>query len=99
MPECCGHSPRQEASPEEWLQSHGQGDAQHRAAGLLEESRPSILALWGNDGKVSHQDAMDCIWLMGQKVMPALWEIGDELGLKSPCERHTLVRLVQTPAA
>jgi hypothetical protein len=31
--------------------------------------------------------------------MPALWEIGDELGLRSPCERHTPVRLAQTPMA
>ena len=65
----------------------------------MEESRPAILALWGNDGRVSHQDATDCIRLMGQEVMPALREIGDELGLKSPCERHTPVRLAQTPAA
>ena len=42
---------------------------------------------------------MDGIRLMGQEVMPALREIGDELGLKSPCERHTPVRLAQTPAA
>src|SRR5205807_10467268 len=60
------------------------GIIRHRAAGLLEESRPSILALWGNDGKVSHQDAMDCIRLMGQEVMPALREMGVALGLTSP---------------
>jgi alkanesulfonate monooxygenase SsuD/methylene tetrahydromethanopterin reductase-like flavin-dependent oxidoreductase (luciferase family) len=66
---------------------------------ILEETRPSILALWGNDGKVSHQDAMDCIRLMGQEVMPALREMGDELGLQSPFERNTPVSLAQTPAA
>jgi hypothetical protein len=66
---------------------------------ILEETRPSILALWGNDGKVSHQDAMDCIRLMGQEVMPALREMGDELGLQSPFECNTPVSLAQTPAA
>jgi len=67
--------------------------------GILEETRPSILALWGNDGKVSHQDALDCIRLMGQEVMPALREIGNELGLQSPFECNTPVSLAQTPAA
>ena len=67
--------------------------------GILEETRPSILALWGNDGKVSHQDALDCIRLMGQEVMLALREIGNELGLQSPFECNTPVSLAQTPAA
>lgn len=65
---------------------------------ILEETRPSILALWGNDGKVGHDDSMDCIRLMGQEVMPALREIGDKLGLKSPFELDTPVSLAHTPA-
>ena len=64
---------------------------------ILEETRPSILALWGNDGKVNHDDSMDCIRLMGQEVMPALREIGDELGLNSPFDLDTPVSLAQTP--
>jgi hypothetical protein len=36
---------------------------------------------------------------MGQEVMPALQEIGDELGLESPFECNTPVSLAQTPAA
>ena len=28
---------------------------------LLEETRPGILAFWGNDGTVSHEDAKTCI--------------------------------------
>jgi len=58
---------------------------------ILEETRPSILALWGNDGKVNHQDSLTCIRLLGQEVMPALREIGDKLGLKSPFELNTPV--------
>ena len=64
---------------------------------ILEDTRPSILALWGNDGKVNHDDSMDCIRLMGQEVMPALREIGDELGLNSPFDLDTPVSLAQTP--
>lgn len=66
---------------------------------ILEETGPSILALWGNDGKVNHDDSMDCIRLMGQEVMPALREIGKELGLDSPFEVDSPVSLAQTPAS
>ena len=60
---------------------------------IVEETRPSILALWGNDGKVTHQDSMTCIRLLGQEVMPAVREIGNKLGLKSPFEADTPVSL------
>ena len=53
---------------------------------LLEETRPGILALWGNDGKVSHEDSKRCIELMGSDVLPALREIGEELDLRDPFE-------------
>jgi alkanesulfonate monooxygenase SsuD/methylene tetrahydromethanopterin reductase-like flavin-dependent oxidoreductase (luciferase family) len=57
----------------------------------LEETRPSIVALWGNDGKISHEDSMSYIRLMGQEVLPALREMGKELGLNSPFELNTPV--------
>jgi alkanesulfonate monooxygenase SsuD/methylene tetrahydromethanopterin reductase-like flavin-dependent oxidoreductase (luciferase family) len=57
----------------------------------LEETRPSIVALWGNDGRISHQDSMSYIRLMGQEVLPALREMGKELGLNSPFELNTPV--------
>ena len=38
----------------------------------MEETRPGIFALWGNDGKVNHEDSKLCIRLMGEEVMPAL---------------------------
>jgi alkanesulfonate monooxygenase SsuD/methylene tetrahydromethanopterin reductase-like flavin-dependent oxidoreductase (luciferase family) len=53
---------------------------------LLEETRPGILAFWGNDGTVSHQDAKTCIRLLGQEVLPAVREMAKELDLKSPFE-------------
>jgi alkanesulfonate monooxygenase SsuD/methylene tetrahydromethanopterin reductase-like flavin-dependent oxidoreductase (luciferase family) len=64
---------------------------------LLETARPSILALWANDGNVSHRDSMNCIRLLGQEVMPALRQIGKELGLNSPFELNTPVSLAYTP--
>jgi alkanesulfonate monooxygenase SsuD/methylene tetrahydromethanopterin reductase-like flavin-dependent oxidoreductase (luciferase family) len=66
---------------------------------ILEETRPSILALWGNDGKVSHEDSMTCIRLLGQEVMPALREIGKELDLKSPFEVNAPVSLAAGTAS
>ncbi len=64
---------------------------------IMKETRPSILALWGNDGKVTHEDSMTCIRLMGQEVMPALREYGKELGLQSPLELDNPVSLDFTP--
>ncbi|HEX2172313.1 MAG TPA: LLM class flavin-dependent oxidoreductase, partial [Dehalococcoidia bacterium] len=60
---------------------------------VLEETRPSIMALWGNDGKVSHEDAMTCIRLLGQEVMPRLREIGRGLGLNDPFEAQAPISL------
>ena len=53
---------------------------------LLEETRPGILAFWGNDGTVSHEDAKTCIRLLGTEVFPAVREMAKELDLKSPFE-------------
>jgi alkanesulfonate monooxygenase SsuD/methylene tetrahydromethanopterin reductase-like flavin-dependent oxidoreductase (luciferase family) len=64
---------------------------------VLETCRPSILMLWGNDGKVGHPDAMRCIELTGQEVLPALREMGDELGLHDPFELDTPISLAYTP--
>jgi hypothetical protein len=44
------------------------------------------MALWGSDGNVSHEDTKTCIRLLGQEVMPAMREIGKELGLNSTFE-------------
>ena len=66
---------------------------------LLEETSPSILALYANHGRVNHEDSMTCIRLLGQEVLPALREIGEELGLKSPFELNTPVSLAYTPVS
>ncbi len=66
---------------------------------ILEKARPSILALWGNDGRVGHQDSKACIRLLGQEVMPALREIGKSLGLDSPFEKRSPVSLAYAQGA
>ena len=64
---------------------------------ILEQTRPGTVILWGNDGKVSHEDSMDCIRLTGQEVLPALREIGKELELDSPFDVDSPVSLAFTP--
>jgi alkanesulfonate monooxygenase SsuD/methylene tetrahydromethanopterin reductase-like flavin-dependent oxidoreductase (luciferase family) len=54
---------------------------------VLADMRPGILAIWTNDGTISHQDSMRCLELMGQEVLPALREIGEELELTDPFQR------------
>ena len=55
---------------------------------LLEETRPGILAFWGNDGTVSHEDAKTCIRLLGTEVFPAVREMAKEFDLKGPFETN-----------
>ena len=55
---------------------------------LLEETRPGILAFWGNDGTITHPDAKSCVRLLGTEVFPAVREIAKELDLKSPFETN-----------
>jgi alkanesulfonate monooxygenase SsuD/methylene tetrahydromethanopterin reductase-like flavin-dependent oxidoreductase (luciferase family) len=55
---------------------------------LLEETRPSIMGFWAADGFVSNEDTKTCIRLLGQEVLPALRDIGKELGLWSPFEAN-----------
>ena len=64
---------------------------------LLEETRPGILAFWGNDGTVTHQDAKTCIRLLGQEVFPAVREMAKEFDLKSPFETNQPVSVDYLP--
>ena len=60
---------------------------------ILEETRPGILALWGNDGKVSQKDSLLCIKMIGEEVFPQIRAIAKELDLKSPFEANAPVHL------
>jgi alkanesulfonate monooxygenase SsuD/methylene tetrahydromethanopterin reductase-like flavin-dependent oxidoreductase (luciferase family) len=63
---------------------------------IMEETRPSILALYGNDGRINHEDSKTCIRLTGQEVLPEVREIGKKLGLESPFDLNTPVSLAYT---
>jgi alkanesulfonate monooxygenase SsuD/methylene tetrahydromethanopterin reductase-like flavin-dependent oxidoreductase (luciferase family) len=60
---------------------------------VMEQTRPGIMALWANDGAVSHADSMTCIRLFGEEVLPAIRDHAKALDLKSPFEANTPVSL------
>ncbi|MDE0691866.1 MAG: LLM class flavin-dependent oxidoreductase [Gammaproteobacteria bacterium] len=53
---------------------------------VLETIRPGTIFFWDGDGAMDHDDAMRSLRLMGEEVIPAVREIGEELGLKGPFE-------------
>jgi hypothetical protein len=53
---------------------------------VLEVLRPGIFSFWQNDGPISKEDRLNNIRLLATEVMPAVREIGKELGLTSPFE-------------
>jgi len=65
-----------------------------RIRAFLEKTRVGSLVLWGNDGKIDHADSMRCIELLGTEVLPAVREIGRELGLHSPFDVNAPVSLL-----
>jgi hypothetical protein len=60
---------------------------------LIEQTRPGIMGIWGNDGTVSREDRRRCIQLLCSEVMPAVREHGKSLGLKDPWEANAPVHL------
>ncbi|MFN0148636.1 MAG: LLM class flavin-dependent oxidoreductase [Dehalococcoidia bacterium] len=64
---------------------------------VLDNNRVGILALWGNDGKIDHEDSKSCIKLLGKEVVPAIRDYANELGLKDPFEVDAPVSLAMTP--
>jgi alkanesulfonate monooxygenase SsuD/methylene tetrahydromethanopterin reductase-like flavin-dependent oxidoreductase (luciferase family) len=48
---------------------------------ILELLRPGSLILWDGDGSMTHDDAVRSMRLMGNELIPALKEMGKELGL------------------
>ena len=53
---------------------------------VLETIRPGTIFFWDGDGAMSHDDQMRSLRLMGSDVIPAVREIGAELGLTGPFE-------------
>jgi len=54
---------------------------------ILETLRPGTFGVFQSQGPVSFEDRMTSIRLLGQEVLPAVREIGKELGILDPFER------------
>ena len=67
---------------------------------VLEYIRPGSIFFWDGDGAMTHEDSMRSLRLFGQEVLPAVKEMGKELGLDSPFEVDpaTGKRFEPTPA-
>ena len=48
--------------------------------------RPGILSFW-LDGPIGYKDRIKCLEMLARDVVPALREIGKELGLVNPFQR------------
>jgi hypothetical protein len=76
---------------------------------VLESLRPGFFNVWGPEGPIPHKNTMRMMELMGQEVLPAMREMGKELGLEDAFERELgsrplpadgkWVPLVKSPAA
>jgi alkanesulfonate monooxygenase SsuD/methylene tetrahydromethanopterin reductase-like flavin-dependent oxidoreductase (luciferase family) len=53
---------------------------------VLETVRAGNIIFWDGDGDMTHEDTMRGIRLMGEKVLPAVRQMGKELGLHSAFE-------------
>jgi len=64
---------------------------------ILDNNRVGIMSLWGNDGRINHEDSMECIRLTGEHVIPEIREYAKKLELYSPFDLDTPVSLEHTP--
>jgi hypothetical protein len=55
---------------------------------ILESLRPGFFSVWGPEGPIPHEKTMRMMTLMGEEVIPAMREMGKELGLEDPFERE-----------
>ena len=53
---------------------------------VLEYLRPGSIFFWDGDGAMNHDDAMRSLRLMGEEIIPAVREMGEELELPSSFE-------------
>jgi hypothetical protein len=53
---------------------------------VLEYLRPGSIFFWDGDGAMTHEDQMRSLRLMGEEVIPAVREMGEELELFGPFE-------------
>ena len=58
----------------------------------LEETRVGTLVLHATEGRIPHPATMRCIELLGREVLPAVREIGAELGIDGPFDAAAAAR-------
>jgi alkanesulfonate monooxygenase SsuD/methylene tetrahydromethanopterin reductase-like flavin-dependent oxidoreductase (luciferase family) len=65
----------------------------NRIREIITVTKPGVFGMYATDGHISHGDNMRNIELLGEKVVPAVREIADELGIKSPFEAEAPVSI------
>ena len=55
-----------------------------RLSHVVETLQLGTVFLWDGDGAMSHEDAMSSLTLMGERVLPAMRKIGEDLNLPGP---------------
>jgi len=60
---------------------------------VLETLRPGSIFFWDGDGSMTHEDSMRSLRLFGEEVLPAVREMGKELGLTGPFETDPATNL------
>jgi alkanesulfonate monooxygenase SsuD/methylene tetrahydromethanopterin reductase-like flavin-dependent oxidoreductase (luciferase family) len=53
---------------------------------VLEYLRPGSIFFWDGDGAMTHEDQMRSLRLMGEEILPAVRQMGEELELFGPFE-------------
>lgn len=67
---------------------------------VLETLRPGSIFFWDGDGAMTHEDTMRSLRLFGSDVLPAVREIGEELGLTGPWEKDPAdPQVIEAPAS
>jgi alkanesulfonate monooxygenase SsuD/methylene tetrahydromethanopterin reductase-like flavin-dependent oxidoreductase (luciferase family) len=63
---------------------------------VLETLRPGLFVVWGPEGPIPHEKTMRMMQLMGDEVLPAIHDMGKELGLQDPFEAELGARPLGT---
>jgi alkanesulfonate monooxygenase SsuD/methylene tetrahydromethanopterin reductase-like flavin-dependent oxidoreductase (luciferase family) len=63
----------------------------------MERTRPGTLVLWASDGRMTQEESLRCIRLMGSEVLPRIRKRGEELGLGDPFSVNAPVSLAAGP--
>jgi alkanesulfonate monooxygenase SsuD/methylene tetrahydromethanopterin reductase-like flavin-dependent oxidoreductase (luciferase family) len=63
----------------------------------MERTRPGILVMWASDGRMTQEESLRSVELMGTEVLPRLRKGAEELGLGDPFSLNAPVSLTAGP--